>query len=111
VGGHRVSEEKKLAGETGAVDDGNAHVEQDAARLRPFLDVPVQVSVELARRAIKVREVLALQTDSVLAMDQSAGENVDLRLNGVVAGNGEIVVIDDMMGLRVTDLRTRFGES
>jgi flagellar motor switch protein FliN/FliY len=75
--------------------------------LRPFLEVPVNVTVELARKKLKVREILNLHVDAVIQMEQSAGENVDLRLNGVVVGNGEIVVIEDMMGLRVTDLKAR----
>jgi flagellar motor switch protein FliN len=75
--------------------------------LLPFLDVPIDVTVELARKKLKVREILGLQVDSVIEMDQSAGENVDLRLNGIAVGNGEIVVIEDMMGLRVTDLKLR----
>jgi flagellar motor switch protein FliN/FliY len=73
--------------------------------LLPFLDVPVNVTVELSRKKLRVREILSLQVDSVIHMDQSAGENVDLRLNGVAVGNGEIVVIEDMMGLRITDLK------
>jgi flagellar motor switch protein FliN/FliY len=77
----------------------------EARALRPFLDVPIDVTVELARKKLKVREILNLQVDSIIQMDQSAGENVDLRLNGVAVGNGEIVVIEDTMGLRVTDLK------
>jgi flagellar motor switch protein FliN/FliY len=80
---------------------------EEARILLPFLDVPVDVTVELARKTVKVRDILNLEVDSVIPMDQSAGENVDLRLNGVAVGNGEIVVIEDMMGLRVTDLRSR----
>jgi flagellar motor switch protein FliN len=73
----------------------------------PFLDVPIEVTVELARKKLKVREILNLQVDSVIQLDQSAGENVDLRLSGIAVGNGEIVVLEDMMGLRVTDLKLR----
>jgi flagellar motor switch protein FliN/FliY len=80
---------------------------EDRRALLPFLDVPIDVTVELARKKLKVREILNWQVDSIIHMNQSAGENVDLRLNGIAIGNGEIVVIDDMMGLRVTDLRLR----
>ena len=73
--------------------------------LLPFLDVPVNVTVELSRKKLRVREILGLQVDSVIHMEQSAGENVDLRINGVAIGNGEIVVIEDTMGLRITDLK------
>jgi flagellar motor switch protein FliN/FliY len=72
--------------------------------LRHFLDIPIEVGVELDRKRLKVRQVLDLKVGSVLKMDRSAGENVDLVLDGVVVGTGEIVVIEDMMGLRITDL-------
>jgi flagellar motor switch protein FliN/FliY len=84
-------------------DDGAA---DEMRALLPFLDVPVSVTVELSRKKLRVREILGLQVDSVIHMDQSAGENVDLRINGVAVGNGEIVVIEDTMGLRITDLKS-----
>jgi flagellar motor switch protein FliN/FliY len=80
---------------------------EDSRALRAFLDVPIDVTVELSRKKVKVREILNLQVDSIIQMDQSAGENVDLRLNGIAVGNGEIVVIEDAMGLRVTDLKVQ----
>ncbi len=101
VGAHFAAGEA-LAGDAVESDEGRA--------LRPFLDVPIEVTVELARKKLKVREILNLQIDSVIQMDQSAGENVDLRLNGIAVGNGEIVVIEDTMGLRVTDLKARVME-
>ena len=82
----------------------------ESRHLRRFFDLPVHVTVELARKRLKVREILNLQVDSIIQMEQSAGENVDLRLNGVAVGNGEIVVIEDAMGLRVTDLKARLIE-
>jgi flagellar motor switch protein FliN/FliY len=96
-------------------EGGGAPGPEPAARaesraLEPFLDVPIDVTVELARKKVKVREVLSLQVDAVIQMAQSAGENVDLRLNGIAVGNGEIVVIEDTMGLRVTDLKWRAAE-
>lgn len=95
------------AGETPAQAQAES---QDIRALAPFLDVPIHVTVELAHKKLKVREILNLQVDSIIQMDQSAGENVDLRLNGVAVGNGEIVVIEDSMGLRVTDLKLRVND-
>ena len=69
-----------------------------------FADMPIDVGVQLDRKKVKVSEVLNLQVDYVVEMERSAGENVDLLLDGLIVGNGEIVVIEDMMGLRVTDL-------
>jgi flagellar motor switch protein FliN/FliY len=70
-----------------------------------FRDLPMQAAVHLDRRRLLVRELLGLERDSVIRLDRSAGENVDLMLNGKLVGNGEIVVIDEMVGLRITDIR------
>lgn len=69
-----------------------------------FADIPIHVGVQLDRKKVTVKEILNLQEGSVVEMERSAGENVDLLLDGLSVGNGEIVVIEDMMGLRVTDL-------
>lgn len=69
-----------------------------------FHDVPMTIGVRLDHKFVKFKEILELQTGSVIQLDRSAGENVDLLLNGYLIGNGEIVVIEDTMGLRITDL-------
>lgn len=73
--------------------------------LERFRDIPIEISVQLDRKRVSMREVLRLQTESVIKLERSAGENVDLLMDGKVVGNGEIVVIEDTMGLRITDLR------
>ncbi len=73
-------------------------------RLRHFTDLPIEVGVQLGRKPIRFQEVLALRVNSVIRMDRSAGENVDLLLENQCVGKGEIVVIEDLMGLRITDL-------
>jgi flagellar motor switch protein FliN len=78
--------------------------------MRRFLDVPIQVRIELDRKRITLGEALTLREHMVIALERSAGENVDLLLNGMRVGNGEIVVIEDTMGLRLTDLRRDLGE-
>lgn len=77
--------------------------------LRRFFDVPMTVAVRLDRRPLKVRSLLALKEDSVIKLNRSAGEKVDLLLDGLKIGAGEIVVIEDMMGLRITDLLYQLG--
>jgi flagellar motor switch protein FliN/FliY len=91
--------------EKAAARPGEEQAADEMRSLLPFLDVPVNVTVELSRKKLRVREILGLHVDSVIHMNQSAGENVDLRINGVAIGNGEIVVIEDTMGLRITDLK------
>ena len=70
-----------------------------------FRDIPVKISVQLDRKRVRVAEVLDFRVGSVIELSRSAGENVDLLMEGRAVGNGEIVVIEDTMGLRITDLR------
>ena len=95
-----------------AAASGPGGAAQPAAAPEPFarfLDLPIEVSVQLDRKKVKVHELLGLRTDSIIRLERSAGENVDLLFDGVVVGSGEIVVIEDMMGLRLTALH--FGHS
>lgn len=69
-----------------------------------FRDLRIYAAVHLDRRRIEVRQLLGLERDSIIRLDRSAGENVDLLLNGTLVGSGEIVVIDEMVGLRITDI-------
>ena len=73
--------------------------------LHQLRDVPIEISVQLDRKRLKVSEILNFREDSVIELSRSAGENVDLLMDGEIVGNGEIVVIEDTMGLRITDLR------
>ena len=68
-------------------------------------DVPVEVEVELDRRIMKTREVLDLEEGAVIATARSAGENIDIYIGGVLCGSGEIVVIENTLGVRITDFR------
>ena len=72
-----------------------------------FLDVPMTLTAELGRRRYRCEEVIALRAGSVVSLERSAGENVSLRVNGNLVGAGEIVVIEDSMGLRLTDIGGR----
>ena len=68
-----------------------------------YLDVPMDVDVELDRRILSVREILALDLGSVIRMNRSAGENLDVRVGGALLGFGEIVVTESTTGIRLTD--------
>lgn len=69
-----------------------------------FHDVPMELSVELDRKTMKVREILSLQAGSVIKMNRSAGDNMRLLVHGMLVGYGEVVVIEDSMGIRITDI-------
>ncbi|MBZ5723571.1 MAG: FliM/FliN family flagellar motor switch protein [Acidobacteriia bacterium] len=71
--------------------------------IAPLGDVPVEIEVELDRRTMKTREVLKLAEGSVIPTARSAGENIDIFIGGVLCGSGEIVVIENTLGVRITD--------
>ena len=66
-------------------------------------DVPVDVDVELDHRIMTIREILALDAGSVIKMRRSAGENIDILIGRALIGFGEIVIIDESVGVRITD--------
>lgn len=68
-----------------------------------YLDVPMDVDVELDRHNLTVREILALDLGCVIRMNRSAGENLDVRVGGALFGFGEIVASEATSGIRLTD--------
>lgn len=74
----------------------------------PLADVPVDIEVELDRRIMSARELLRLEAGCVIGTSRSAGENIDIYIGGVLCGSGEIVVIENNLGVRITDFRDEF---
>jgi flagellar motor switch protein FliN/FliY len=70
-----------------------------------YLDVPLDVDVELHRHTLTVRNLLKLEEGTVIPLRRSAGENLDVRIGGVLVGFGEIVVNEATTGIRLTDFR------
>jgi flagellar motor switch protein FliN/FliY len=68
-------------------------------------EIPVVIEVELDRKVVSAREVLALEVGAVIGTSRSAGENIDIYIGGVLCGSGEIVVIENTLGVRITDFR------
>jgi flagellar motor switch protein FliN len=68
-------------------------------------DIPMTVDVELDRTTMKVRDILGLAKGSVIRMTRSAGENMDVVIGGARLGSGEIVIMEDTVGVRITDFR------
>jgi flagellar motor switch protein FliN/FliY len=69
----------------------------------PMSDVPMEIQVELDRRVMSLKDVLDLEIGSVIRMSRSAGENIDIVISGSLVAFGEIVIIEDTMGVRITD--------
>jgi flagellar motor switch protein FliN/FliY len=72
-----------------------------------LLDVPLQVTVELGRTQLRIRNVLELVPGSIDEVDRLAGEPVDVLVNGKQIARGEVVVIDEEFGVRITDVASQ----
>jgi len=84
-----------LSSEPVAVNDANIGL---------ILDVPLQVTVELGRTKKSIKEILELSNGSIVELDKLAGEPVDIHVNGKLLAKGEVVVIDENFGVRITDI-------
>ena len=71
-----------------------------------ILDIPVQLTVELGRTRIPIKHILQLAQGSVIELDALAGEPMDVLVNGCLIAQGEVVVVNDKFGIRLTDVVT-----
>lgn len=69
-----------------------------------LFDIPLQVTVELGRTTKVVKEILELSPGSIIELDKLAGEPVDILVNQKLVARGEVVVIDENFGVRITDI-------
>ncbi len=74
-------------------------------QLARIADVPIEIDVEMDRKILTMREILALKEGSLIGTDRSAGENIDIYIGGALVGFGEIVVIENIIGVRITDFK------
>lgn len=86
-----------------AADTGAAAAVQDIGRV---LDIPVQLSVELGRKKVPIKHVLQLAQGSVIELDSLAGEPMDVLVNGYLVARGEVVMVNNRFGIRLTDVVT-----
>jgi flagellar motor switch protein FliN len=78
--------------------------QSESKNLDMLLDIPLQVTVELGRTRRSVKEILELSAGSIIELDKLAGEPVDILVNNRLIAKGEVVVIDENFGVRVTDI-------
>ncbi|MGS5088834.1 flagellar motor switch protein FliN [Hydrogenophaga sp. A37] len=86
---------------TPATTSGNAM--QD---IQMVLDIPVQLTVELGRTKVPIKYILQLAQGSIVELDALAGEPMDVLVNGYLIAQGEVVVVNDKFGIRLTDIVT-----
>ena len=85
--------------------DGGQTNPQDV-NLEVILDVPVTLSLEVGRSRISIRNLLQLNQGSVVELDRAAGEPLDVFVNGTLVAHGEVVVVNEKFGIRLTDIVT-----
>jgi len=100
-GGHDAevsrSEFNSLEPDTGA--EGRQDVDLDLV-----LDIPVTMAMEVGRARLSIRNLLQLGRGSVVELDRLAGEPMDVKVNGVLVGHGEVVVVNEKFGIRLTSV-------
>ena len=126
--GAAMSEQSAVEAATGADDWAAAMAEQEAPPpeskphvfekfgggganaatndLDMILDIPVQLTVELGRTKMPIKNLLQLAQGSVVELSGMAGEPLDVMINGFLIAQGEVVVVNDKLGIRVTDIIT-----
>lgn len=84
--------------------DGRSGTAGEELNLDVILDVPVTISMEIGRTRINIRNLLQLNQGSVVELDRLAGEPMDVLVNGTLIAHGEVVVVNDKFGIRLTDV-------
>lgn len=78
--------------------------EDERRKLDTIMDIPVTISMEVGRSKISIRNLLQLNQGSVVELDRIAGESLDVMVNGTLIAHGEVVVVNDKFGIRLTDV-------
>ncbi|MBE0363712.1 flagellar motor switch protein FliN/FliY [Pseudoalteromonas ulvae UL12] len=78
--------------------------QEEKRKLDTILDIPVTISMEVGRSKISIRNLLQLNQGSVVELDRVAGEPLDVLVNGTLIAHGEVVVVNDKFGIRLTDV-------
>ncbi|UTW07316.1 flagellar motor switch protein FliN [Pseudomonas benzenivorans] len=90
--------------EFGSSPKSNQAVSLDGPNLDVILDIPVSISMEVGNTDITIRNLLQLNQGSVIELDRLAGEPLDVLVNGTLIAHGEVVVVNEKFGIRLTDV-------
>ena len=101
---HEAEQGGPLSGEP--VHPAGVAGEPPVGDISRVLDIPVQLSVELGRTKVPIKYILQLAQGSVVELDALAGEPMDVLVNGYLIAQGEVVVVNDKFGIRLTDVVT-----
>lgn len=78
--------------------------EADSEKMELILDIPVSVTVEIGRTKMTIRNLLQLNQGGIVSLDRLAGDPLDVLVNGTLVAHGEVVVVNDKFGVRLTDI-------
>jgi len=105
------------AEDTASADDGDnfekaemqaleedSSIDSDDINLNVIMEIPVTLSMEIGRTHISIRNLLQLNQGSVVELDRLAGEPMDVMVNGTLVAHGEVVVVNEKFGIRLTDI-------
>lgn len=87
-----------------AAPKGELFNSPDGPNLDVILDIPVTISMEVGNTSITIRNLLQLNQGSVVELDRLAGEPLDVKVNGTLIAHGEVVVVNEKFGIRLTDV-------
>lgn len=85
-------------------EGGHPDDDENPVNFDVIMDVPVNISMEIGRTAINIRNLLQLNQGSIVELDRLAGEPLDVLVNGTLIARGEVVVINEKFGIRLTDV-------
>ncbi|WPC74861.1 flagellar motor switch protein FliN [Vibrio porteresiae] len=100
-----IDVDEVLAAPLDELKDTSTPISDDERRkLDTIMDIPVTISMEVGRSKISIRNLLQLNQGSVVELDRIAGESLDVMVNGTLIAHGEVVVVNDKFGIRLTDV-------
>ena len=107
-----ISEDMDMAAAMAAAMEGEPSSSGSGAResnsgspdMDVILDIPVQLAMEVGNTTISIRNLLQLNKGSVIELDRLAGETLDILVNGTLIAHGEVVVVNEKFGIRMTDV-------
>lgn len=85
-------------------DDSVASMDEDNPNLDVIMDIPVTIAMEVGSTEIAIRNLLQLNQGSVIELDRLAGEPLDVKVNGTLIAHGEVVMVNEKFGIRLTDV-------
>jgi len=102
--GDSAAEQAPMEEFADGVSNKETAVALDGPNFEVILDIPVTISMEVGNTEISIRNLLQLNQGSVIELDRLAGESLDVLVNGTLIAHGEVVVVNEKFGIRLTDV-------